>query len=168
MFTGKRAWLWSNYFSDFFLFLKIDLLDLGTCHGTQRGTWTHKRFTGNNLDFSKLTEPGSLYRVHREEIDHPDLGICSRTQQDLGQSTMFTGKKNWLLTNFFFSPQVFKVDRTWVRLPGSQGREPGFRQTFFVLFLFLKIANPDLGTCLGTQQVTWIHRRFAGNKFDFS
>ena len=78
----------------FFLFLKIDLLDLGTCHGTQRGTWTHKRFTGNNLDFSKLTEPGSLYRVHREEIDHPDLGICSRTQQDLGQSTMFTGKKN--------------------------------------------------------------------------
>merc|ERR1739840_25019 len=65
----------------FFLFLKIDPLDLGTCHGTQRGTWTHKRFTWNNLDFPKLTEPGSLYWVHREEIDHPYLGICSRTQQ---------------------------------------------------------------------------------------
>ena len=96
-------------FFSFFLFLKIDLLDLGTCHGTQRGTWTHKRFTGNNLDFSKLTEPGSLYRVHREEIDHLDLGICSRTQQDLGQSTMFIGKKNWLLTNFFFLLRFLKL-----------------------------------------------------------
>ena len=42
----------------FFLFLKIDHLDLGTCHGTQRGTWTHG--------------PRSIYQVHRGGILAPN------------------------------------------------------------------------------------------------
>ena len=54
--------------SGHFLFLKFDHLDLGTCHGTEQGTWTHGRFTGNKFDFSKLTGPGGIYPVRREEI----------------------------------------------------------------------------------------------------
>ena len=60
---------------------------------------------------------------------------------------------------------IFKVDKTWVHLPGSQGIEPGSGQTFF---FFFKIDHLDLGTCPRTQQDTWTHVRFTVNKFDFS
>ena len=49
---------------------------------------------------------------------------------------------------------IFKVDRTWVHLPGSREREKtGSGQTFF-----LKIDHRDLGTCNGTKQGTWTRR----------
>ena len=51
----------------FFFFFKINHLDIGTCHRTQQGTWTHMRVKGNKFDFSKFTGPGSTYQVHREE-----------------------------------------------------------------------------------------------------
>ena len=63
-----------------FFFLKIDHLDLGIYPRTQQGIWTHGGFIGNKFDFSELT--------------------------GIGQSTMFTGKKNWLRTNFFFSSKL--------------------------------------------------------------
>ena len=79
-------------FWDFFLCLKMDQLDLGTCPGTQQGTWTHGRYTGSK---------------------------------------------------FYF----FRVDRTWVHLPGSQGRGPGYgRENFRGFFvLFSQHGPPTLG-----------------------
>ena len=62
-----------------FFFLKIDHLDLGTCHGTEQGTWTHGRFTGNKFDFSKLTGPGCIYQDYREEILAPDTFFSKLT-----------------------------------------------------------------------------------------
>ena len=83
-----------NLVLDKLFFLKFDHLDLGTCHGTEQGTWTHGRFIDNQYDFSKLTGPGCIHPVHREEIlapdiffifflkiDHLDLGTCHGTQQ---------------------------------------------------------------------------------------
>ena len=59
-------------FWDFFLCLKMDQLDLGTCPGTQQGTWTHGRYTGSKFYFSELTGPGFTYQVHRVEHLSPD------------------------------------------------------------------------------------------------
>ena len=85
-------------FWDFFLCLKMDQLDLGTCPGTQQGTWTHGRYTGSK---------------------------------------------------FYF----LRVDRTWVHLPGSQGRGPGYGRENFRGFFFYSL-NMDplhLGTLPGSR-----------------
>ena len=85
-------------FWDFFLCLKMDQLDLGTCPGTQQGTWTHGRYTGSK---------------------------------------------------FYF----LRVDRTWVHLPGSQGRGPGYgRENFRGFFFYSLDMDPlHLGTLPGSR-----------------
>ena len=100
-------------FWDFFLCLKMDQLDLGTCPGTQQGTWTHGRYTGSK---------------------------------------------------FYF----LRVDRTWVHLPGSQGRGPGYGREnfrgFFFFFLFSQHGPPALGNSTRfTGKGAWLRgREFSG------
>ena len=91
----------------------MDQLDLGTCPGTQQGTWTHGRYTGSK---------------------------------------------------FYF----LRVDRTWVHLPGSQGRGPGYGREnfrgFFFFFLFSQHGPPALGNSTRfTGKGAWLRgREFSG------
>ena len=137
-------------FCVFFLyFLKIDHLDRRTCQRTQQGTWTHRMSTAE-----MLAGTGSAYHVHREE----DLALVKlffhfflisqnwppRPRNLPVDPTGYLDTREVHMEHFWF----FKVDRTWVHLLGSQGREPGSGQTFFLL---LKIDHLDVGTCQGTR-----------------
>ena len=78
----------------------MDQLDLGTCPGTQQGTWTHGRYTGSKFYFSELTGPGFTYQVHRVEVLATDEKIfgdffflfSQPGPPAPGNSTRFTGK----------------------------------------------------------------------------
>ena len=107
----------------FHFFLQISHPELGTYQGTQQGTWTHGRFTGINFDFSKLTGPGCIYPVHREEILAPDmffifffkishleLGTCQGTQQGTWTHGRFTGN-NFDFSKFTGPGSIYHVHR---------------------------------------------------------
>ena len=121
---------------------------------------------GPKFDFSKFTRPGSIYPVRREEILALDKLFFFFQNTPPRPRNLPRVPTGYLDTRKVHRGQFWflKVDRTFACLPGSQGREPGSGQSFF----FLKIDHLDLGTCHGTEQGTWTHGRFTGNKFVFS
>ena len=122
-------------FWDFFLFLKMDQLDLGTCPGTQPGTWTHGRYTGSKFHFSELTGPGFTYQVHRVEVLATDEKIFGDFFFILSTWTPYTWELYQVHREGGLAPgeRIFgdflyslKMDRLHLgALPGSQGRGPG-------------------------------------------
>ena len=135
-------------FWDFFLCLKMDQLDLGTCPGTQQGTWTHGRYTGSKFHFSELTGPGFTYQVHRVEVLATDEKIfgdfflfSQHGPPTPGNSTRFTGKGACLrgreFSGIFFilskwttcTWELYQVHREEVLEPD----EKIFGETFFIL-----------------------------------
>ena len=109
----------------------MDQLDLGTCPGTQQGTWTHGRYTGSKFYFSELTGPGFTYQVHRVEVLATDEKIFGdfffyslstwELYQVHGEGGLPPGEG--IFGDFLYS---LKMDHLHLgALPGSQGRGPG-------------------------------------------
>ena len=133
-------------FWDFFLCLKMDQLDLGTCPGTQQGTWTHGRYTGSKFHFSELTGPGFTYQVHRVEVLATDEKIFGDF--------------------FFYSLNMAPLHLG--TLPGSRGRGPASGGGNFRGFsLFSQNGPPAPGSSTRfTGKRSWSRmRKFSGNLF---
>ena len=130
-FTGERSWLWTFFVSQIWPprprnlpWDRTGYLDTREVHRQQ--VW-----------FSKLTGPGSIYQVHREEILAPDklflllffkidlldLGTCPRTQHGTLTHGMFIGDKFDFQPWQDFGPStIFTVKKNW------------FRTNFFIFF----------------------------------
>ena len=103
---------------------------------------------------SQGRDPGSGHFFHFFlQISHPELGTYQGTQQGTWTHGRFTGI-NFDFSKFTGLGSIYQVHRE-ENLALDKKKS-------------LKFDHLDLGTCHESEQGTWAHGRFTGNKFDFS